>query len=92
MQDTRRLRRVNVTILRLSTTKTYYVLQRSTMYHKVLLQYYAVQPMTTPVLLRTTKYYSLLQTTTPVLLHTTKDYAVLQSASPHFKIVFHYFI
>ena len=61
----------------------------TTLYYKVLLQYYSVLQSTTPVLLWTTKYYSsttlynkvlrhyysVLQSTTPVLLCTTKYYS-----------------
>ena len=50
------------------------VLQRTTQYYNVLLQYYSVLQSTTPVLQRTTQYYnillqyySVLQSTTPVL-------------------------
>ena len=52
----------------LCTTKYY----SSTLYCKVLIQYYSVLQRTTPVLLCTTKYYSVLQSTTPVLLCITK--------------------
>ena len=71
----------------LCTTKYY---SSTTLYCKVLLQYYSVLQSTTPVLLCTTKYYSsttryytvLLQyysSTTPVLL---QYYSVLQSTTP----------
>ena len=74
----------------LYTTKKYNVLlQRTTLYYKVLRQYYSVLQSTTPVLLCTTKYYSsttlyysVLQSTTPVLLCTTKYYSLLQSTIP----------
>ena len=51
----------------------------TTLYYKVLLQYYSVLHSTTPVLLRTKKYYSsttlYYSITTPVLLCTTKYYS-----------------
>ena len=60
----------------LCTNKFYSVLS-TTLYYKVLLQYYSVLQSTTPVLLCTTKYYSVvlqyhsvLQSTTPVLCKT----------------------
>ena len=67
----------------LCTTKYY---SSTTLYYKVLLQYYSALQRTTPVLLSTTKYYartttyysryySVLQSTTPVLLCTTKYYS-----------------
>ena len=61
----------------------------TTLYWKVLLQYYSVLQSAIPVLLCTTKYYSsttryytVLQRTTPVLLCTTKYYSVLQRTTP----------
>ena len=48
------------------------VLKSTTLYYKVLLQYYSV-------LQSTEKYYFVLQGTSPVLLCTTKYYTVLQS-------------
>ena len=64
--------------------KYYSVLQSTTVYYKVLLQYYPVLQSTTPVLLCTTQYYnvllqyySVLQSTTPVLLCTTKQHSWL---------------
>ena len=67
------------------------VLQSTTVYYKVLLQYYSVLQSTTPILLCIAKYYSsttlyykvllqyysVLQSTTPVLLCTTRYYNVL---------------
>ena len=67
------------------------VLQSTTPYYKVLLQYYSVLQSTTPVLLRTTKYYK-------VLLRTTKYYSVLQSTTPvlqsitpYYKVLLQYY-
>ena len=76
-----------------TTCDSPYVLQSSipyrkstTLYYKVLIQYYSVLQSTTPVLLCTTKYYSVLHSTTPVLLCTTQCYSsttpVLQSITP----------
>ena len=75
------------------------VLQSTTLYYKVLLQYYldrndvrttsiqyySVLQSTTPVLLQ---YYSVLQSTTPVLLRTTK---VLQSTTPYYRVLLQYY-
>ena len=64
----------NGTPVLLCTTKYY---SSTTLFYKVLLQYYPVLQSTTPVLPCTTKYYS-----TPVLTFTTKYYSVLQSTTP----------
>ena len=66
----------------LCTTKYY---SSTTLYYKVLLQYFSVLQSTTTyfsVLQSTTTYYSVLQSTKPVLLRTTKYYSVLQSTTP----------
>ena len=75
----------------------------TTLYCKVLLQYYSVLQSAIPVLLCTTKYYSsttlyytVLQRTTPVLLCTTKYYSVLQrtnysSTTLYYKVLLQYY-
>ena len=74
------------------------VIQSTSLYYKVLLQYYSVLQSTTPVLLCTTqyynvllqyysvllKYYSVVQSTTPVLLCTTKYYS---STTLYYKVL-----
>ena len=74
--------------------KNYSVLQSTTVYYTVLLQYYSVLQSTTPVLLCTTQYYnvllqyySVLQSTTPVLLCTTKYYSVLHSLLQYYPVL-----
>ena len=76
-----------------SITLPYNTYSSTTLYYKVLLQYYfdrndvrttsiqyySVLQSTTPVLLRTTKYYS---STTPYYKGTTKYDSVLQSTTP----------
>ena len=54
-------------------------LPSTTLYYRVLLQYYSVLQSTTPVLLCTTKYYSSTTLYYKVLVH---YYSVLQSTSP----------
>ena len=74
----------------------------TTLYYKVLVQYYSVLQSTSPVLLCTTKYYSsttlyytvllqyysVLQSTTPVLLCTTKYYS---STTLYYKVLLQYY-
>ena len=67
----------------------------TTLYCKVLLQYYSVLQSAIPVLLCTTKYYSsttlyytVLQRTTPVLLCTTKYYS---STTLYYKVLLQYY-
>ena len=60
----------------------YSVLQTTTPYYKVLLQYYSVLQSTTPVLFCTTKYYSVIQSTTPYYKVLLQYYSVLQSTTP----------
>ena len=68
-------------------TAKYY--SSTTLYCKVLLQYYyTVLQRTTPVLLCTTKYYSVLQSTTPVRLCTTKYYS---STTLYYKVLLQYY-
>ena len=92
-----------------TTCDSSYVLQSSTpywksttLYYRVLLQYYSVLQSTTPVLLCTTKYYSsttpyytvliqyysVLHSATPVLLCTTKYYS---STSLYYKVLIRYY-
>ena len=85
--------------LRAATPHNY---SSTTLYYKVLLQYYSVLQSTTPVLLCTTKYYSsttlyytvllqyysVLQSTTPVLLCTTKYYS---STTLYYKVLIQYY-
>ena len=78
------------------TTKYSSVLQtRTTLYYKVLLQYYSVLLCTTNYYSSTTlyyklllQYYSVLQSTSPVLFCTTKYYS---SASLYYKVQVQYF-
>ena len=86
-------------------TKYYSVLQSTTTYYKVLLQYYSgttpyykVLQRTTKYYSSTTKYYSVLQSTSPVLLSTTKYsqyYLVLQRTTPvllpYYKVLLQYY-
>ena len=67
----------------------------TSLYYKVLLQYYSVLQSTTPVLLCTTQYYnvllqyySVLQSTTPVLPCTTKYYS---STTLYCKVLLQYY-
>ena len=74
----------------------------TTLYYKVLLEYYSVLESPTPVLVCTTKYYSsttlyykvllqyysVLQSTTPVLLCTTKYYS---STALYYKVLLQYY-
>ena len=62
------------------------VIQSTTPYYKILLQYYSsttpFYSSTTPYYKVLVQYYSVLQSTTPVLLRITKYYSVLQSTTP----------
>ena len=85
--------------LRAATPHNY---SSTTLYYKVLFQYYSVLQSTTPVLLCTTKYYSsttlyytvllkyysVLHSATPVLLCTTKYYS---STTLYYKVLFQYY-
>ena len=84
-----------VVLWRCGDPKYYSVLQSTTVYYKVLLQYYSVLPSTTPVLLCTTQYYNVLlqyytvlQSTTPVLLCTTKYYS---STTLYYTVLLQYY-
>ena len=85
-----------------TTCDSSYVLQGSTPYYKVLLQYYSVLHSTNPVILCTTQcyssttlyckvllqYYSVLQSTTPVLLRITQCYS---STTLYYKVLLQYY-
>ena len=64
----------------------------TTLYYKVLIQYYSVLQSTTPVLLCTwsvlLQYYSVLQSITPVLLCTAKYYS---STTLYYKVLLQYY-
>ena len=75
-----------------ATHPTHQTVPKTTLYYKVLLQYYSLLQSSTPVLLLYYKelpqYYSALQSTTPALLCLTKFYS---STILYYKVLLQYY-